>query len=195
RIIGSNPASDEMALYPIIYWLLPANNRPMDAASAAALNRYMRSGGVLFIDTKGSGRERRIALQNTQSATRGLVLPPLEPPPENHVLHRSFYLLAGFPGRFANSNLWVEAQNSTNISANDGVSPIIIGDGDWASAWAGGPHGRAQTAIEGGEMRREVAFRVGINIYLYALTGQYKADQIHVRAILERQGARKARPK
>ncbi|KAF0184395.1 MAG: hypothetical protein FD163_1969 [Hyphomonadaceae bacterium] len=148
RIIGISPASDEMALYPIIYWLLPANNRPMDAASAQALNRYMRNGGVLFIDTKGGGRERRIALQNTQIATRGLVLPPLEPPPENHVLHRSFYLLAGFPGRFANSNLWVEAQNSTNISANDGVSPIIIGDGDWASAWAGGPHGREQTAIE-----------------------------------------------
>jgi len=196
RIVAVNPSSDELALYPIIYWLLPANNRPLDVVGSRALNQYMRNGGVLFIDTRGAGRERNAALDNTRTATNGLVLPQIEIPPSGHVLRRTFYLLSGFPGRYNASNLWVETQRSSNISANDGVSPIIIGDGDWASVWAGGPHAGAQAAVEGGDLRREVAFRVGINIYLYALTGQYKADQIHVRAILgrQKQNSPRARP-
>ena len=36
--------------------------------------------------------------------------------------------------------------------------------------------------------QREMAFRVGINIVMYALTGNYKADQVHVPALLERLG-------
>ena len=32
----------------------------------------------------------------------------------------------------------------------------------------------------------ELAFRAGVNIVMYALTGNYKADQVHVPALLER---------
>jgi hypothetical protein len=188
RVVGIDPSKDELALYPIIYWLLPDNITPANLATNRALNAYMQNGGILFIDTKGAGRDANNARALTQSALRGLVVPPLEQVPQGHVLGRSFYLLMGFPGRFANSKLWVANSASMNASANDGVSPIIIGDGDWAAAWAGGPHDTAQAAIEGGDLRRETAFRVGINIYIYALTGQYKADQIHVPAILNRLG-------
>ena len=42
--------------------------------------------------------------------------------------------------------------------------------------------------VPGGDKQREMSFRFGINLILYTLTGQYKSDQIHVPAILERLG-------
>ena len=42
--------------------------------------------------------------------------------------------------------------------------------------------------VPGGEAQREMAFRTGINMVMYALTGNYKADQVHVPALLERLG-------
>ena len=42
--------------------------------------------------------------------------------------------------------------------------------------------------VPGGARQREFAYRFGVNLALYALTGNYKADQVHVPAILERLG-------
>jgi len=44
-------------------------------------------------------------------------------------------------------------------------------------------------AVPGGEEQRELSYRAGVNIVMYALTGNYKADQVHVPAILETAGA------
>ena len=46
------------------------------------------------------------------------------------------------------------------------------------------PVGRGVT----GERQREVAFRFGVNLIMYVLTGNYKSDQVHVPALLERLG-------
>ena len=37
-------------------------------------------------------------------------------------------------------------------------------------------------------MQREYAYRAGVNIMMYMLTGNYKSDQVHVPALLERLG-------
>ena len=34
----------------------------------------------------------------------------------------------------------------------------------------------------------QLAFRAGVNIVMYTLTGNYKADQVHIPALLERLG-------
>jgi hypothetical protein len=34
--------------------------------------------------------------------------------------------------------------------------------------------------------QRELAYRVGVNVIMYTLTGNYKADQIHIPEILKR---------
>ena len=49
------------------------------------------------------------------------------------------------------------------------------------------------TPSPGGELQREMAFRFGINVVMYALTGNYKTDQVHVPALLQRLGEREAR--
>ena len=40
--------------------------------------------------------------------------------------------------------------------------------------------------VPGGSRQRELAMRGGINLVVYTLTGNYKADQVHVRDLLER---------
>ena len=56
-------------------------------------------------------------------------------------------------------------------------------------------HGVTPAALEealaltpGDPRQREFAFRAGVNIVMYALTGNYKADQVHIPALLERLG-------
>jgi len=91
-----------------------------------------------------------------------------------------------FPGRFAGGTLWIE---SAEGRVNDGVSSVIIGANDWAGAWAIDEQGRPLfPAVPGGERQREMAFRFGVNLVMYALTGNYKTDQVHVPYILERLG-------
>jgi len=55
-----------------------------------------------------------------------------------------------------------------------------VGDGDWASAWAG------EAGLDG--RQREMALRFGVNMVMVALTGNYKSDQVHVQTLLERLG-------
>ena len=66
---------------------------------------------------------------------------------------------------------------------------IIIGGNDWAGAWAMDARPAAlRRCVPGGERQREMAYRFGVNLVMYALTGNYKTDQVHVPAILERLG-------
>ena len=60
---------------------------------------------------------------------------------------------------------------------------------DLAGAWALRPDGQPMLPLTPGEPRqREFAFRAGVNIVMYTLTGNYKADQVHAPALIERLG-------
>ena len=105
---------------------------------------------------------------------------------KEHTLSKSFYLLDKFPGRWDNRILLIENQN---LELKDGVNSIIIGFNDWASAWAlDNKEIPLFPIIPGGERQRELAYRFGINLTMYALTGNYKSDQIHSKSILNRLG-------
>ncbi len=72
-----------------------------------------------------------------------------------------------------------------------GVTPVIVGGNDWASAWAIREDGRPMFPVgrgQAGERQREMAVRFGINLVMHVLTGNYKSDQVHVPALLERLG-------
>jgi len=119
-------------------------------------------------------------------AGTGLAIPPLAPLDSDHVIARSFYLLSEFPGHFSGETVWVQRDQDR---ANDSVSPVIVGANDWAAAWAQDDDGNPLYAtVPGGARQRTLAFRFGVNLVMYALTGNYKGDQVHVPAILERLG-------
>lgn len=194
---------DELAFFPFLYWpITPEQPQPSDQA-IARLNRYLQTGGMILFDTRDAdvasygvaspnGRKlRQIAAQ--------LDIPALEPVPADHVLTRTFYLLDVFPGRYLGRDVWLEASPAGAELAegmpfrnlNDNVTPVVIGGNDWAAAWAVDnlgswmfPIGRGQT----GERQREIANRFGVNLIMYVLTGNYKSDQVHVPALLDRLG-------
>jgi len=183
------PGQDDLSLFPLLYWVVLPDAQAPSAAAVAALNTFMRNGGIVLFDTRDEGSGEgfspgaRTALRRI---TRDLAIPPLAPVPEDHVLRRAFYLLPDLPGRFAGGQVWVAREQDR---ANDSVSPVIIGGHDWGAAWATDGKGNAPFAvIPGGARQRTLAYRFGVNLVMYALTGNYKGDQVHVPAILERLG-------
>ncbi|MBV8575064.1 MAG: DUF4159 domain-containing protein, partial [Acetobacteraceae bacterium] len=183
------PGRDDLSFYPLLYWPITTNAQPLAANAAAALNEYMSRGGIILIDTRDSGSGAGFAPGTDaalQRVAQGLVIPPLAPLTTEHVLARAFYLLQDFPGRYTGESVWVQRDQDRT---NDSVSPVIIGGDDWASAWAVDSSGRNPYAvIPGGARQRTIAYRFGVNLVMYALTGNYKGDQVHVPAILERLG-------
>jgi hypothetical protein len=182
------PGQDDLSFYPLLYWPVVAN-AALSPEAIVALNDYTSRGGIILIDTRDGGSGEGFAPgaeAALRRAAQGLAVPPLTPLSSDHVLARSFYLLQEFPGRFAGDTVWVQRDQDRS---NDSVSPVIIGGHDWAAAWAvdGAGHNPYAT-IPGGTRQRTLAYRFGVNLVMYALTGNYKGDQVHVPAILERLG-------
>ncbi len=201
--IGVNLETDELAFFPLLYWPVTPD-QPMPSAEAyIKLNTYLRKGGMILFDTRdanisgfGASSPNGAMLQKLAAP---LDIPPLEPVPEDHVLTRAFYLLQAFPGRYAGRSVWAEAappeaekiEGMPFRNLNDGVTPVVIGGNDWAAAWAMDENGRYMFPVGrgyAGERQRELAYRFGVNLVMHVLTGNYKSDQVHVPALLERLG-------
>lgn len=182
------PGRDDLAFYPLLYWPITASTH-LSPAGKTALNNYLQHNGMLLIDEMGAGS----AMDGTSgaavrhaltSATEGLAIPPLTPLTEQHTLTHSFYLLHDFPGRIAGQTVYVATQSNDE---SEDVSPIILGNADWAHAWATTPDGQHPYAvIPDGDTQRTLAYRFGFNAIIYALTGNYKNDQRHYPEMLRR---------
>lgn len=197
---GINIETDELAFYPILYWPIHANSEIPNEKTMARIDAYMKQGGSVLFDTrdqisgilKNGNSPENFKLRQILSS---LDIPTLEPVPSTHVLTKSFYLLNKFPGRYSGGDLWVERVGSAKeyeerkAKTADGVSSILITSNDFAGAWAVDKNGRAMFAtIPATPMQRHYAFRTGVNILMYMMTGNYKADQVHIPALLERLG-------
>ena len=191
---GVDVEQDELAFFPMLFWPISASQSPLSDVARARLAAYVATGGMLVFDTRDSGAvggrfdSRGAAVTPERERLRvllaGMRVPPLTAVPPDHVLTRSFYLLQSFAGRYAGSAVWIERAAS---SRTDGVTGYLIGSHDWAAAWAEDSYGRPIFAvIPGGERQREAARRFGVNLVMHALTGNYKADQVHVPTILRR---------
>jgi hypothetical protein len=183
--VGVDLARDDLSLYPLLYWLAPPNPQPLSEAALGKLDRYMRLGGMVFLDTRDAGSNANPG--PAQILLRGLDAPPLEQVGADHVLTKSFYLMPSFPGRSDTTRIFAETANSA--ASRDGVPALLIGNGDWASLWAQRQADDAIALYDPDARRRELALRFGVNLVMVALTGNYKADQVHVPALLERMGA------
>ncbi len=199
--IGIDPAKDELAFYPLLYWPIVASNPQPSQKAIEKISAYMRQGGTIIFDTRDA-----MAVRPTGEATpatdwlrqllSGVDVPELEPVPADHVVTKTFYLLDSFVGRYATGETWIEAlpppigdNQQRPARAGDSVSPIVLTSNDLAAGWAGDEYGEPLYPLVPGDPRQhEMALRGGVNLVMYTLTGNYKADQVHVRDLLERLG-------
>lgn len=185
--VGLDLETDEPRLYPLIYWAITPTQPALSPRAAAALDRYLRTGGILFIDTRDQHMSFDRPAGGNPDLKRllgGVEIPPLVAMPPEHVLTKSFYLLSDMPGRWTGGKLWIETGGGR---VNDGVTTVIIGSNDYVGAWAADQRGRGIMPVSpGGETQREMSYRVGVNLVMHALTGNYKDDMVHMQDIMQR---------
>ena len=173
-----DPEKDDPVFFPLVYW--PVSDRQPDLSDTARerINRYLLNGGTILFDRLKGGNAAM------EKLGQWLRLPPVAPISQDHVLTRTFYLIDQFPGRWTGDTVWIAEQD---LGSGDGVAPVIIGSHDWAAAWATDEHQRPLFALApGGTHQRERSYRFGVNLVMYVLTGNYKHDQVHLPAIMER---------
>ena len=199
--VGVDLERDDLSFYPLLYWPMDPRQKDLSPTALARISNYMRNGGTILFDTRdltlgATAGANSSGEQTLRRLVAKLDMPPLEPVPADHVLTKAFYLLQDFPGRWSGGKVWVERLPPADPDAGpeparggDSVSPVIIGSNDYAGAWAVDGNGQALHDVSpGGEEQREMAVRFGINVVMYALTGNYKTDQVHAPALLERLG-------
>ena len=194
-----DPASDEMAFYPLLYWPVVATVPQPSSAVVGRVSAFMKNGGTVLFDTRDALTARPDSAPTGEALwlsrfLAGVDVPELETVPRDHVITKTFYLLDSFVGRYTTGQTWVEALPpappdgvARPARSGDSVSPIVITGNDLAAGWASDSDGDPlYPLVPGGTRQRELAIRGGINLVIYTLTGNYKADQVHVRDLLER---------
>jgi hypothetical protein len=182
-VAAVTPDSGDLALFPLIYWPLATGEQSLSPTGAQHINAYLHRGGMILFDTMTGDPLPPLVMRHLLA---GIDMPPLAHLPETHVLKRSYYLLDQFTGRYDNSEFWIESDDS---AAHDGVATVLSGSNGWAAAWAVDEDGHPLFPCSpGGEAQRERAYRFGVNLVMYALTGNYKSDQLHAQGLLEKLG-------
>lgn len=172
-VVPINLNEDPILFYPFLYWRVAPLAEPLSAEAKTKIQNYMSNGGLIIVDF---GNPAAIdfgatEMQSFLQTLEGVTLPPLRQIEDAHALKRSFYLLDTMYGAYSSPTTWV-SYDSENPDTS--VAALILGGNDWASAWARGTD--------------DMAMRTGVNMTMYALTGNYKTDQLHLETILERLG-------
>ena len=188
--VGVDLEDSSILLYPLVYWPITGKEEVFTDKALRNVDNYLKIGGMILLDTRDHSYVSEVSPESVRSKKllkqilEALNPPALLPVPDGHALRQAFYLINRFPGRWDGGNVWVERYEG---GVNDGVSSLVIGGHDWAAAWALSPGGNPLfPLVPGGEPQREMAFRFGVNLVMYALTGNYKADQVHIPSILGR---------
>jgi len=147
-------------------------------ADIARLRRHITYGGFLLIDSAegraGGGFDESVRRLLAQAL-------PGELPariPDEHVLWKSFYVLHGAPGRILAAPYVEGVERDRRLA-------VVYTQNDLGGALARDGFGRWEhEVIPGGEEQREQAFRLGVNLVMYALCLDYKTEQAHIDYIL-----------
>lgn len=169
--------------FPFLYLAGDEAFEPFAEDERRRLRKYLKLGGTLVIDD-ASGRDTSPFDSRIREELKH-ILPetPLARLAQGHVVYKAFYLLYSASGRVI-VNPYLEG---VTFSDEDRTA-VIYSRNDLGGAWSEDEFGKWEfECLPGGESQRELAFRLGINLILYALTGNYKEDQIHIPFIKRRQ--------
>jgi len=174
--------SDDAALrrHPLLFLGGDGPLPNWDEGDVSRLRHHLSTGGLLVID--GAEAHPGGAFDQSVRALVKRLFPrtPLSRISPEHVLYKSFYLLRTPVGRVA-------AVPYLEGIERDGRLVIVYSQNDLGGAWARDNFGQWEhEVVPGGMMQREMAFRLGVNLAMYALCLDYKTDQVHVPFILRR---------
>ena len=166
--------------HPLLFWAGDGQVPALTEIERDNLKTYLRAGGMLVIDNTSG--EKGGAFETSVRQQLRLVMPnsPIQKIPRSHVLYKSFYLIPEPVGRVA------------RVRTMDGIfdddrALVLFNSNDMLGAWSRNNLGQHDFDVfPGGEKQREMSYRLGINIVMYALCLNYKEDQVHVPFILKR---------
>ncbi len=183
--VGVRPEDPALFSYPLLYWGGDKAPGHLSDQAVAALRQHLSTGGMLFVDNTGRTEASQAFDQGVRHELARLFPQPLQRVAPTHVLYRSFYRLERPVGRRA------DAHELEGIRVGNQFA-VLYGRNDLAGALARqAVGGYALAVVPGGETQREQAFRLGVNLVMYALCLDYKDDHTHVMHLLRtRRGAK-----
>lgn len=175
-----HPSQEMLFDYPLLVWLGDKAFPPLSTAAVTHLRQHLTMGGTLLVDLSDAMPGGPFDASVRRELRRILPDNPLARVPVQHVLYKSYYLLDRHGGR-------VQARSFLEgISVEDRLA-VVISANDLAGAMARDEFGEWEYDVgPGGDASREVTFRLGINLVMYALCLDYKEDQVHIPFILRR---------
>lgn len=172
--------ASDMFVHPFLIWTGDRGFEPLPQSSVDQLRAFIQAGGFLLIDSAEGVVDGPFATSIEREIKRIFPNRKLTTVPRDHVVYKSFYLIERPVGRIAT------APDIQGIFEEDRLS-VIVNHNDLLGALARDHFGTWEHNVTpGGERQREIAYRFGINLVLYALTVNYKADQVHIPFILKR---------
>jgi hypothetical protein len=175
-------ASPQLHATPFLYLAGDREFELPPPAGVEALRRFLTFGGFLLVDS-AEGSTQGAFDASVRRLLEAVFPPParaLELVPQDHVVYKSFYLVPRPLGRLAMSPVMEGVMR-------DGRMVVAYVQNDLGGAWSRDNFGNYEYQCEpGGERQRELSFRFGVNLAMYALCLDYKADQVHVPFIMRR---------
>jgi hypothetical protein len=168
---------------PFLWWSGDAALTALTPQEIAGLRRFFALGGVLLVDDAGASDDGApSAFGKTARDQIARVLPDMSPIAlgSDHVLFKSFYLLKRAEGRVA-------GPRTLDAIVRGGQTQVIFSSHDLGGALAKGATGSWENpVVPGGDLQRERAIRLAVNIAMYVLCSNYKDDQVHAPFLMRR---------
>jgi hypothetical protein len=171
---------DTILRYPLLVWQGDRAFPPLPDAAVLLLRQHLVRGGTLLVDVSdglAGGPFDSSVRRELARILPGEKLGRVDP---EHVVYKSFYLLDRHGGR-------VPTKPYLEGELVGGRLAVVVSSNDLAGAMARDEFGRWEYDVgAGGESTREMTFRLGVNLVMYALCLDYKDDQVHIPFILQR---------
>ena len=190
RLEPSEVRLDDPSIFatPFLYWTGDVAFPPMSEAEIVGLRRFVTLGGMVLVDDASASRDAAGGFLGSVRRELGRALPsdPIAPLPSTHTIFRSFYLIDRPEGRVA-------GPDHLDAIVIDDRAAVVLSGHDLGGAWARDVYGNWTYPVEpGGDLERERAIRLGVNVVLYALCLDYKDDQVHAPFIMRRRSGGRA---
>lgn len=179
--VAALPSTDKKLFrHPLIYWAGSGPIPELPAEGVRMLRRWLTYGGTLLIDSADDAQGGGFDQSVRRELERILPQKPLERVPTDHVVYKTFYLVDRQAGRV------IRTPNVEGIVLEKRLA-VVYSQNDLGGAWARDAFGRWEHAVTpGGDRQREMSYRFGINVVMYALCLDYKEDLVHAPFILKR---------